>query len=301
MGIESSKSANSEVDSDELEGHYGYRIMKLLENGSGMRAGLRAYEDFIVAVDDLIVEEEEERIMEYLEEKTGHQVKLVVWNCLDEEEREVLLVVNKPTKDMGYLGVIVRYESLFEAAEYTWHVMSVVPNSPADEVGLMPQLDYIVGTPSVAFRSYDTLPQLVYDAAHLQNSLDLMVWSQATGKVRIISVEPEITEEGTPLLGCELAKGLLHQLPRRNISKTRTRHSKHTETIETPNTPNSVESNDSSTKDTTHSNSMDTTTEEFYDTRSPSSFEARNLEQVPDIDDPNKQTKSGSTTFNKNT
>jgi hypothetical protein len=65
----------------------------------------------------------------------------------------------------------------------------------------MPQLDYIVGTPSVAFRSYDTLPQLVYDAAHLQNSLDLIVWSQATGKVRQISVEPEITEDGVPLLG----------------------------------------------------------------------------------------------------
>ncbi|GJD07287.1 Golgi reassembly-stacking protein 1 [Galdieria sulphuraria] len=282
MGIESSKFTESEVDSDELEGHYGYRIMKLLENGSGMRAGLRVYEDFIVAVDDLIVEEEEERIPEYLKEKTGQQVKLVVWNCLDEEEREVVLVVNKPTKDMGYLGVIVRYESLFQAAEYSWHVISVVPNSPADEVGLMPQSDYIVGTPSVAFRSYDTLPQLVYDAAHLQNSLDLMVWSKATGKVRLISVEPEITEEGTPLLGCELAKGLLHQLPRRNTSKTLTRYIKQAETTETPNTLDSEESNESSTKDTTYSNSIDTTNEEFYDTRSPSSFEARNLEQSED-------------------
>jgi len=251
-----------------------------------MRAGLRVYEDFIIAVDGLIVEEDEDKVSEYLKKKTGQYVKLVVWNCLDEEEREVSLLVNEPTKESGYLGVIVRYESLFHATEYVWHVMSVVPNSPADEVGLMPQLDYIVGTPSVAFRSYDTLPQLVYDAAHLQNSLDLIVWSQATGKVRQISVEPEITEDGVPLLGCELAKGLLHQIPKRSAHKATTRQMK--DFAGTVNTPNSVESNESSTKDITYSNSVDTMTEEFYDTRSPSSLEARRWEQGSDMADSRK-------------
>lgn len=132
----------------------------MIENGPGMRAGLRVYEDFIIAVDGLIVEEDEDKISEYLKKKTGQYVKLVVWNCLDEEEREVLqvsscfrcleklfkvsLLVNEPTKESGYLGVIVRYESLFHATEYVWHVISVVPNSPADEVGKLislPQLN----------------------------------------------------------------------------------------------------------------------------------------------------------------
>lgn len=54
-----------------------------------MKAGLRAYEDFIIAVGDLIVEEDEDKIPIYLKENIGKQVKLVVWNCLEEEEREV--------------------------------------------------------------------------------------------------------------------------------------------------------------------------------------------------------------------
>lgn len=61
-----------------------------------------------------------------------------------------------------------------------------------------------------------------------------------------------------------------------------------TESTGTPDTPNSVESNESCTRDMTYSSSMDTVTEEFYDTRSPSSMEARNLDRISDMDNTNR-------------
>eukprot|EP00871_Galdieria_phlegrea_P004798 jgi/Galph1/5319/GphlegSOOS_G3999.1 len=297
MGISSSNMVNLNNNNDiedtdeELEGHFGYRIMKVFPEGPGARTGLRPYEDFIVAIDELIVEEEEERIADYL--KQVEQVQLTIWNCIEETERQVSAKVSF-SKEWGHLGVIVRYESLFQACEFVWHVITVIPNSTADEAGLVPDMDYIVGTPSVAFRSFDTLLQLVRDAAYLQHDLDLMVWSAATGRVRIVHVEPDVTVDGTPFLGCEVAKGILHGIPSRkvyaeemySVNKTGREASVRVtnETLKPPMSfacPNRIQNeNDAENRTLSLSTSVDTLGEEFYDTRSPSSIEFHSIENI---------------------
>lgn len=153
-GAENSQSA---VDFDSLS---GYRVMKVFQGSPASRSGLAPYEDFIVALNRNLVDADNASLANVLRENEGNEVALVVWNCIDAKERNVAL---RPVKwnGPGLLGAAVRFEPLRGASDYVQRVVDVLPNSPADEAGLVPFTDYIVGTPAEAFRTEGAFNKLV--------------------------------------------------------------------------------------------------------------------------------------------
>ncbi|KAK1867630.1 hypothetical protein I4F81_010135 [Pyropia yezoensis] len=144
----------------------------------------------------------------------GRPVSLLVWSCIDAAEREVALTP-APYAGPGLLGAAVRHEPLAGATDGAWHVLDVLPGSPADEAGLCPGDDWVVGTAAAVFRHEAEFGAVLGDAAAVGGVASLMVYSAVTGRVRGVEVSTGGSWEGGGVLGAETANGLLHAIPRR--------------------------------------------------------------------------------------
>ena len=87
----------------------------------------------------------------------------------------------------------------------------MIPNSPADQAGLLPYGDYIVGTPEGLVRGESGLGELVED--YLSRPLRLHVYNHEYGVVREVTVTPSRSWGGEGALGCTLGFGALHRIP----------------------------------------------------------------------------------------
>ncbi|KAI0561026.1 hypothetical protein FGB62_94g064 [Gracilaria domingensis] len=135
-------------------------VMKVFQGSPASRSGLAPYEDFVVALNGNVVNADNASLANVLRENEGKEVALVVWNCIDAKQRDVTL---RPVKwnGPGLLGAAVRFEPVRGAADHVQRVIDVLPNSPADEAGLVPFTDYIVGTPAEAFHREADFSKLV--------------------------------------------------------------------------------------------------------------------------------------------
>jgi GRASP55/65 PDZ-like domain len=62
------------------------------------------------------------------------------------------------------LGMALQWTPL-SAAEDVWHILDVIPNSPADVAGLLPHGDYVIGSPEGLVRGESGLGELVEDVS----------------------------------------------------------------------------------------------------------------------------------------
>lgn len=77
--------------------------------------------------------------------------------------REVYLNIpaEKPVLDMS-----LQWSPLI-LTEDVWHILDVIPNSPADVAGLLPYGDYVIGSPEGLVRGESGLGELVEDVSSL--------------------------------------------------------------------------------------------------------------------------------------
>ena len=92
-----------------------------------------------------------------------------------------------------------------------WHILDVIPDSPADAAGLLPYGDYIVGTPEGNVRGEAGLGELVED--YLSRTLRLWVYNHEYAVTRLVAITPSRSWGGSGALGCVLGFGALHRLP----------------------------------------------------------------------------------------
>lgn len=138
----------------------GYRVMKVFQGSPASRSGLAPFEDFILAVNGALVDADNASLAAVLRANEGKELALVVWNVVDAARRDVAL---RPVKwnGPGLLGAAVRYEPVAGAADCVHRVLDVLPGSPADDAGLVPRTDYVVGTPAEVFRKEADFSRLV--------------------------------------------------------------------------------------------------------------------------------------------
>lgn len=171
MGQEYSNEENGEVPTDQggteqdpsttnLQSLSGYRVMKVFPGSPASRSGLHPFEDFIVALNGALVISDKAALGNVLRANEGNEVGLTVWNCIDQAKRDVAF---RPVKwnGPGLLGAAVRYEPLQGSMEFVQRVIDVLPQSPADDAGLTPYTDYVVGTPAEVFRNNSDFQRLV--------------------------------------------------------------------------------------------------------------------------------------------
>lgn len=92
-----------------------------------------------------------------------------------------------------------------------WHILDVIPNSPADHAGLLSYGDYIVGTPEGIVHGEAGLGELVED--YLSRALRLYVYNHEYDVTRLVKITPSRSWGGSGALGCVLGFGALHRLP----------------------------------------------------------------------------------------
>ena len=87
----------------------------------------------------------------------------------------------------------------------------MIPNSPADNAGLLPYSDYVIGTPDGLVHGESGLGELVED--YLLRPLRLFVYNHEYSVTRLVTLTPSRSWGGEGALGCVLGFGHLHQLP----------------------------------------------------------------------------------------
>lgn len=137
----------------------------------------------------------------------GSSVSLTVWSAKGSRSRILTLPVPTPSPT---LGLTLQWTPL-SVTEDVWHVLDVIANSPADNAGLLPYGDYIVGTPEGNVHGESGLGELVED--YLGRSLRLYVYNHEYAVTRLITLTPSRSWGGSGALGCVLGFGALHRLP----------------------------------------------------------------------------------------
>ena len=108
------------------------------------------------------------------------------------------------------LGITLQWTPL-ATTDDVWHVLDVIPNSPADVAGLLPYGDYIIGTPEGLVHGESGLGELVED--YLSRPLRLYVYNHEYAVTRLVTITPSRNWGGSGALGCVLGFGALHHLP----------------------------------------------------------------------------------------
>lgn len=112
--------------------------------------------------------------------------------------------------DTASLGLSLQWTPISIAANI-WHVLDVAGNSPADQAGLLPYSDYILGSPEGILHGESGLSELVED--HIARPLRLYVYNNEYDVTREVTIQPSRDWGGEGALGCVLGYGALHRLP----------------------------------------------------------------------------------------
>lgn len=188
----------------------GYQVLRVYPNGPGSQAGLKAYFDFIVAIGNTRFNRESGSLREILKASVDQKLKMTVYNTRTKLVRDVEIIPSVSWGGNGLLGVSIKHTSFDRADERVWHVVEVEPNSPAQQAGLKPDEDYVIGADSI-LQENDDLYNLI--EAHDSKALKLFVYNAHSDNCREVICHPNSRWGGKGYMGCEFGHGLLHRIP----------------------------------------------------------------------------------------
>lgn len=197
-------------------GTEGYHVLRVQDNSPGQKAGLEAFFDFIVAIGNTRLNQDNDTLKDLLKSGVERPLSMTVYNSKSQSVREVSIVPSNTWGGQGLLGVSIRFCSFEGANENVWHVLEVHPNSPAELAGLRAFTDYIIGADSVLHESEDLFTLI---EAHEARPLKLYVYSSETDSCREVTITPNSNWGGTGSLGCGIGYGYLHRIPTQPANK----------------------------------------------------------------------------------
>ncbi|KAH9498808.1 Golgi reassembly-stacking protein 2 [Bulinus truncatus] len=202
-------------------GTEGYHVLRVQEGSPGHKAGLEAFFDFIVAIGNTRLNQDNDTLKELLRNNVERPLKVTVYSSKTQSVREVNLVPSHNWGGQGLLGVSIRFCSFEGANENVWHILEVQPNSPAALAGLRSDTDFVIGADSVLHESEDLFTLI---ESHEGKALKLYVYNTETDACREVTITPNGAWGGKGSLGCNIGYGYLHRIPKRqfpsNQSKT---------------------------------------------------------------------------------
>jgi hypothetical protein len=111
---------------------------------------------------------------------------------------------------VNVIGASIRYCKVTEVNDRVWHVIDVSFESPAHRAGLIPQKDWIIGSPDIALNSSDDFYHLMIH--NQKKPVRLLVFNIDQEAVREAVVIPDFDWGGQGCLGCDVASGALHRI-----------------------------------------------------------------------------------------
>lgn len=195
-------------------GTEGYHVLRVQPGSPGHRAGLEAFFDFIVAIGNTRLNQDDDTLKSLLRANIEKPVKMVVYSSKTQSVREATIIPSHNWGGEGLLGVSIRFCSFEGANENVWHVLEVNPNSPADLAGLKSNADYIIGADSVLHETEDLFTLI---ENHEGKPLRLYVYNTDSDACREVTITPNGAWGGEGSLGCGIGYGYLHRIPKRQF------------------------------------------------------------------------------------
>ncbi|KAM3425451.1 Uncharacterized protein BST61_g7397 [Cercospora zeina] len=185
--------------------HYGFHVLR----NTNSQIPLEPWFDFIIGINGHNIDNPDPNLfMTEIRNCAGSAISLGVFGAKGSQIREVYLSV-PPAGDA--LGLALQWAPL-DIANDVWHILDVMPNSPADVAGLLPYSDYVIGSPDVVgLRGNHALGQLV--EGYMNSALRLWVYNQEYDVTRMVTITPTKNWGGEGSLGCVLGYGALHRIP----------------------------------------------------------------------------------------
>lgn len=203
-------------------GTEGYHVLRVQAGSPGQKAGLEAFFDFIVAIGNTRLDQDNDTLKELLKSGVDKKLTLTVYSSKTQSVRQTVIVPSLTWGGQGLLGVSVRFCSFEGSNENVWHVLEVHPSSPAELAGLRPFTDYIIGADSVLHESEDLFTLI---EAHESRPLKLYVYNTEDDSCREVTITPNHTWGGEGSLGCGIGYGYLHRIPIRNVQNHKSHNS----------------------------------------------------------------------------
>lgn len=185
-------------------GAYGFQVLR----NANQEVPLEPWFDFVIGINGRTIDNPDPTLFATeVRNCAGTTISLGVFSAKGQKIREVYLSIpaDKPT-----LGVSLQWSPL-SIAEDVWHILDVIPNSPADVAGLLPYGDYVIGSPEGLVRGESGLGELVED--FLNHPLRLYVYNHEYDVTRPVTITPSRHWGGEGALGCVLGFGALHRIP----------------------------------------------------------------------------------------
>lgn len=191
-------------------GTEGYHVLRVQDNSPGHKAGLEAFFDFIVAIGNTRLNQDNDTLRDLLKANTEKPVKMLVYSSKTQRVRDVELTPSNNWGGQGLLGVSIRFCSFEGANENVWHILEVTPNSPAALAGFRSNTDYIIGADSVLHESEDLFTLI---ESHEGKPLKVYVYNTESDSCREVTITPNGAWGGEGSLGCGIGYGYLHRIP----------------------------------------------------------------------------------------
>lgn len=184
---------------------YGFQVLRNTDAG----LPIEPWFDFIVGINGHVIDEPDPRLFATeVSNCAGSSLSLAIWSAKGQRAHTLTVAVPPAPQPLGLTLQLAPLHS----TQNIWHILSIPsPLSPAYLAGLLPQSDYILGTPSGTLRGEAALGELVED--HLNRSLVLWVYNSEFDVVREVELIPRRGWGGEGALGAVLGFGALHRLP----------------------------------------------------------------------------------------
>lgn len=191
-------------------GTEGYHVLRVQDGSPGQKAGLEAFFDFIVAIGNTRLDQDNDTLKELLKTNIDKEVRMTIYSSKTQSVREVTVIPSTTWGGQGLLGVSIRFCSFEGANENVWHILEIHPSSPAELAGLRAFSDYVIGADSVLHESEDLFTLI---EAHEGRPLKLYVYNTSEDSCREVSITPNSSWGGEGSLGCGIGYGYLHRIP----------------------------------------------------------------------------------------
>ncbi|KAF2169444.1 hypothetical protein M409DRAFT_20663 [Zasmidium cellare ATCC 36951] len=187
--------------------HYGFQILR----NTNASIPLDPWFDFIIGLNGHNITHPDPALFSTeIRNCAGSTISLGVYGAKGSSIREVYVSVPPAGES---LGLALQWAPL-SSADDVWHILDVMPNSPADVAGLLPYSDYVIGSQdsaSIALHGDAALGHLVEQ--FVNQPLRLWVYNQEYDVTRIVTITPAKNWGGEGSLGCVLGYGALHRIP----------------------------------------------------------------------------------------
>ena len=183
---------------------YGFQVLR----NSNNELPIEPWFDFIIGINGRNIDSADPALFSAeVRNCAGNSVNLGLWSAKGQRLRSLYTQV---PPDAGSLGLSLQWQPI-STTEDVWHILDVAANSPADNAGLLPYGDYIIGSPEGLLKGEAGLGELVED--YLTRPMRLFVYNHEYDVTRLVTIQPSKTWGGAGALGCTLGYGALHRIP----------------------------------------------------------------------------------------